>query len=290
MSYKIDTIEARCAAHAPLSSNGHFASGTVFGDWRITAFIGRGGNGEVYCAEHVALGTPAAVKVLIRDGERAEYRFEGEAKLLARLRSEAFPRFYTYGEANGAVYLAMELLEPGELPSGNKNVARFLLEICTAVAELHAQGLVHRDIKPENILWRDQQPVLADFGLVKDVSQSSNRSIRQLPEQPTTLAGTPGYAAPEQMERGEVSFAADIHALGVLADRCFNGNPPRSWARIIMRATSSIPAHRYSVVDELMHAIRWRNLWRNVGKAALVLFLVGLLVDILIVAVVIWLW
>ena len=48
--------------------------------------------------------------------------------------------------------------------------------------------------------------------------------------------GTPGYGAPEQLERGEVSFASDIHALGVLADHCFNGNPPRAWA-----ASSSAP-------------------------------------------------
>ena len=55
--------------------------------------------------------------------------------------------------------------------------------------------------------------------------------------------GTPGYGAPEQMERGEATEASDIHALGVLADRCFDGRPPRTWKRIVERATSSIPAH-----------------------------------------------
>ena len=76
-----DSLESLCAAHAPMAPGGRFAAGTVFGDWRLTAFIGRGGNGEVYCAEHVTLGTPAAVKVLVRDEERAKVRFEREAKI-----------------------------------------------------------------------------------------------------------------------------------------------------------------------------------------------------------------
>ena len=42
-----------------------FAAGTIFGDWRLTAFISRGGTSEVYAAEHIALGTPAAVKILL---------------------------------------------------------------------------------------------------------------------------------------------------------------------------------------------------------------------------------
>ena len=73
-------LAMRCSAHAPVSEHGRFAAGTVFGDWRTTAFIGRGGNGEVYCAEHVALGTPAAVKVLTREEERAKERFAREAQ------------------------------------------------------------------------------------------------------------------------------------------------------------------------------------------------------------------
>ncbi len=272
-----DSLAARCAAHAPISPNGHFLSGTTFGDWRLTAFIGCGGNGEVYCAEHASLGTPAAVKVLMREDERAKARFAREAKLLANLKSDAFPRFFAYGEANGRPYLSMELLEPGELPTGERAIARFLLKVCDAVAELHTLGYVHRDIKPSNILWRTGSgracrgrtgttgvppvafPVLADLGLVKNV-QPSNFPTLKPSNSLTTLGGvgTPGYGAPEQMERGEATVASDIHALGVLADRCFDGKPPRAWARIIQRATSSIPARRYPSVAAFARAIRQR--------------------------------
>lgn len=284
MSDSFDSLENRCLARAPISGTGSFADGTVFGDWRVTAFIGRGGNGEVYCAEHVVLGTPAAVKVLTREDERAHARFEREAKLLAQLKSVAFPRFYAFGEGNGTAYLVMELLEPGDLPAGEKAIVHFLLKVCDAVSELHAQGLVHRDIKPSNILWRNTDPVLADLGLVKDISQPHSHPTPQSPNPPTTLSGTLGYGAPEQIERGEVSFAADIHALGVLADRCFGGKPPRVWARIIRRATSSIPEQRYPSVAALAWAIRWRNILPHVviGVA------VGIFASVLATGIVFW--
>lgn len=267
-----DSLSAICVAHGPAEGTECFAAGTVFGDWRLTAFIGRGGSGEVYCAEHVALGTAAAVKVLVSDEPRARARFAREAKLLSELKSASFPRFFASGEANGHAYLVMELLEPGELPSGERAIASFLLKVCDAVAELHAQGLVHRDIKPSNILWRTGAtgslhvafPVLADLGLAKaaDTATGSNLSFAIYHSQFSTRhgVGTPGYGAPEQMERGEATPAADIHALGVLADRCFGGKPPsRAWARIIHRATSSIPERRYQSIASFANAIRRRH-------------------------------
>ena len=281
MSLGVDEIEGILSAHERMPTGASFHDGAVFGNWSVTAFLGKGGSGEVYRAVHASLGTSAAVKVLVRDEPRARERFEREAKLLSELKSASFPQFFEYGEANGSFYLVMELLEPGDLPSGDREVARFLRQVCDAVAELHARGIVHRDIKPSNILWRTgttgvppvAAPVLADIGLAKDIATPDIGN----PTSDITVGGvgTPGYGAPEQMERGEASVASDIHALGVLADRCFDGNPPRAWRRIIERATSSIPERRYPSVDAFIRAIRWRNFLRTAGFGAFAALLLG---------------
>ncbi len=233
----------------------------------------------MYAAEHAHLGTPAAVKILTRGDERARARFEREAKLLSTLKSPAFPRFFAYGDVDGTEYIAMELLEPGELPVGERAIAKFLLNVCDAVSELHGRGLVHRDIKPANILWRRKgkapSPVLADLGLVKDIGRRED--AMRLPRQDSVVTiggvGTLGYGAPEQMERGEATEASDIHALGVLANRCFDENPPAAWARIIRRATSSIPSQRYPSVESFARAIRHMHAVRN-SLLAIVLVLI----------------
>lgn len=286
MSLGVDEIEGILSSRERMPTGASFKDGETFGNWRVTAFIGKGGSGEVYRAVHVSLGTPAAVKVLVRDEPRARERFVREAKMLSELKSASFPQFLEYGEANGCVYLVMELLEPGDLPSGEKEVARFLRQVCEAVAELHARGIVHRDIKPSNILWRigrartpaapqrDAVPVLADLGLAKDIATSGvGRSTSDIT---VGGVGTPGYGAPEQMERGEASVASDIHALGVLADRCFGGKPPKAWVRIIERATSSIPDRRYPSVAAFVKAIQRRNQSRRLGIGLSVLLWAGL--------------
>lgn len=286
MSLGVDEIEGILSSRERMPTGASFPDGIVFGSWRVTAFLGKGGNGEVYRVVHVSLGTSAALKVLVRDEPRARERFMREAKLLSELKSASFPQFLEYGEANGCVYLVMELLEPGDLPSGDREVVRFLRQICEAVAELHVRGIVHRDIKPSNILWRigrartpaapqrDAVPVLADLGLAKDIATSGvGRSTSDLT---VGGVGTPGYGAPEQMERGEASVASDIHALGVLADRCFGGKPPKAWVRIIERATSSIPDRRYPSVAAFVKAIQRRNQSRRLGIGLSVLLLAGL--------------
>lgn len=286
MSLGVDEIEGILSSHERMPTGASFPDGIVFGSWRVTAFLGKGGNGEVYRVVHVSLGTSAALKVLVRDEPRARERFMREAKLLSELKSASFPQFLEYGEVNGCVYLVMELLEPGDLPSGDREVVRFLRQICEAVAELHVRGIVHRDIKPSNILWRigrartpaapqrDAVPVLADLGLAKDIATSGvGRSTSDLT---VGGVGTPGYGAPEQMERGEASVASDIHALGVLADRCFGGKPPKAWVRIIERATSSIPDRRYPSVAAFVKAIQRRNQSRRLGIGLAVLLLAGL--------------
>ena len=291
MSIRAEEIEGFLSAHERMPTGASFSDGEMFGDWRVTAFLGKGGGGEVYRAVHVTLGMVAALKVYVprADGdvareEAARTRFVRETAFLAKNAHSAFPRFLGSGERDGRPWYAMELLESRDLPSRDGDVAKFLLCVADGVRHLHSLGFVHRDIKPSNILWRsvgarvprdcdnrrpvgsrvprDRVPVLADLGLIKDVTTSDAR----LPTSGVTIGGvgTPRYAAPEQLNGDEITPAVDVYALGMLANECFGGKPPKPWARIIRRATTAIPAQRYPSVLNLIRAIRHRHLVRTV--------------------------
>ena len=259
-------LDAFLSVHGPVDIPFAFASGALFGDWRVTAYLGRGGSGEVYRVVHAALGTAAALKVCVRNPERDVARdaavcarFRREAKLLADNVHPAFPRFLGFGEREGRPWYVMELLEQRPLPTAEKDIVRFLLALASGVRHLHERGLVHRDIKPANILWRDASPVLADLGLAKDVSAVRGHAGQSLSivDGRAVGVGTPRYAAPEQLAGDAITPAADVYALGMLANACFGGRPPRRWRRIIQRATAAVPAQRYATADAFARAI-WR--------------------------------
>ena len=265
---------------------GSFVAGTVFGEWRLTAFIARGGTAEVYCAEHVSLGSSAAVKVLadpLTDSRKA--RFLREAKLLAELKSPSFPSFHGYGEANGRPYIAEELLEPGELPTGDGPRARYLLALCAGLKALHARGIVHRDLKPANILFRRSgEPVIVDLGLAKSVDLPMVSDGVSVVDGKAVGVGTPEYAAPEQFTGGDITPAADVHALGVLAEKLLDHRnwafSSFEWKKIIRHATSSIASERYQTVDSFATAIRRRHWLRNGVVAACAFAVLGLAVGL----------
>ena len=232
--------------------------GAIVDDFTVVGFLGRGGSGEVYRGEHRFLKTPVAIKVLHRGDEAGKARFLREAEILADRQYPGFPRFFAYGEADGRPYLVTELLEERPLPSKEREVAEFIRRVAAAAGELHKLGYVHRDIKPSNILWRSpSEPVLIDFGLAKPVSGEARPVLGALSIENGRAVGvgTPGYAAPEQFVSGEIGFSADIHALGVLANECFGGNPPKRWARTIDNATTSISGRRFKSVDDLAVAV-----------------------------------
>ncbi len=251
-----------------------FPPGEEFGGYVLEKLLGRGGTSEVHRARNIALGTTAAVKILRCLKPSAVERFAREARLLMALSHPSFPRFFTYGSRDGIPFIIIEELERRQLPSSDDDVARLLLSLCGGVAHLHAMGLLHRDIKPANILFRaDGTPVLIDFGLIKRMDDVSGKTpvdttISVIDGHPVAV-GTPTFSAPEQFTGGAVTPAADIHALGALANACFDGNPPATWRPIIRQATSSIPHVRYGSVSEFTRAIRHRRLARIRPLAAM---------------------
>lgn len=236
-----------------------FSVGSTIGPWRILAFLGKGGNGEVYRAENVNDGSFAALKV-----QSPTARFSREISFLRENQISCLPRFFGAGAVGEKAYYAMELLDEIELPEKEHDIAAFMLCVCRAVRNLHLHGIVHRDIKPKNLMRRSGsgEIVLIDLGLGKSVSYDSGEAMLDatIEKGVTVGGGTVKYSAPEQFFGGRISPAADIHALGVLANDCFNGNPPGVWDRIVSRATSSVPERRYQSVEDFARAVRRRNI------------------------------
>ena len=269
-------LDSYLAAHRPIPSEASFADGQALGEWRITAFLGKGGSAEVYQVENVRTGALAAAKILMRDDEIARERFRREVAILAKNDCPSFPRHFADGDVDGRPYLIVELLDQCPLPSADRDVERYVLAICRGVSYLHEHGLVHRDIKPSNVLRRaNGEPVLIDFGLVKPISEGVLRPKDDLSivDGKAHGVGTPGYAAPEQFAGGDITPAADIHALGVLLANIVQGRSgilsASSWKTIIRRATSSIPSERYQSVDEFVAAIRHRNRGSHIAICSL---------------------
>jgi serine/threonine-protein kinase len=208
------------------------------GPYRLVRKLGQGGMGEVYLAEHRLLKRPCAVK-LIRP-ERASdpqllQRFEREVQATARLSHPNTVEIYDYGHAaDGTFYYAMEYLpglnlqelveRHGPLPPGRS--VGLLRQVCGALREAHAAGLIHRDIKPGNVIVCDRGGTpdvakLLDFGLARDVSGSAAELT-----QDGVITGTPAYMAPEQASGASVGARADIYALGGVAYFLLTGRPP----------------------------------------------------------------
>lgn len=239
-----------------------FPEGMQAGEWTVKGFLGRGGSAEVYCAVRRGDGLRAVLKVLHRGGEAPRKRFLREARFLAGNPGEGFPAFFGAGETEGRLWMALERLEEYPLPEGDEAVARYVLEVGEAVAALHAKGWVHRDIKPTNILRRpgDGRAVLADFGLL--AAMDGSRRIGDglsVVDGRAVGVGTPGYAAPEQFDGGELSARTDVFALGVLVSRCFHGKVPAAWREIVLLAAHSQPEFRYESVGAMMAAVRGRR-------------------------------
>jgi tRNA A-37 threonylcarbamoyl transferase component Bud32 len=210
-----------------------------FGQYRLKKKIGAGGMGEVYLAEHTLLKRPCAIK-RIRPGNDNDpvtlARFEREVRATAELSHPHTVEIYDYGRAgDGTFYYVMEYLwglsledlvnRSGPLPAAR--VVFLLSQVCEALEEAHANGLIHRDLKPGNIFaarrgGRYDFVKLLDFGLVKSVERPDDPTLSRQ----ETVVGSPMYMAPEQFGGETPDARADVYSMGGVAYFLLTGRPP----------------------------------------------------------------
>ncbi len=233
----------------------------ALGQYQLKESLGSGGMGEVYLAEHRFLKRPCAIK-LIRQERAGDpntlARFEREVQATAQLTHPNTIEIFDYGRTDdGTLYYVMEYLDgisldelvrrEGPLPP--LRAVYLARQICGALAEAHAQGLVHRDIKPSNVVVCRRGGIadvakLVDFGLV---GTTANRGDGTLTLDGNIL-GTPEYMSPEQAtDAALVDARSDIYSLGCLLYFMLTGQPPFVRKTVI----ETLIAHRQEPAEPL---------------------------------------
>ena len=273
--------------------------GASVGPFRLLERLGDGGSSVVFRAEREQAGVrqQVALKLLRRGlhGDAEKRRFGDERRALARLQHPGIARLIE-GDitAEGLPFIALELIEGTSIVEharsrrlGLRQRLALFVEVCRAVDAAHRALIVHRDLKPSNIMVTAEGEVkLLDFGIAKLLSADSDEDAAQDPR----IVLTPAYAAPEQFERGAITTATDVYALGIVLGELITGQrrepgssgPPSSQLEdnaagadrvepvavlrrklrgdldaIVLKATDPDPSRRYAsagaLAEEILH-------------------------------------
>ncbi|WP_020544636.1 serine/threonine-protein kinase [Nonomuraea coxensis] len=201
--------------------------------YRLLSEIGRGGMGIVWRAYDTMLEREIAIKRvtiaadLQGDAERLRKQALKEARTAARVNHPGIVTVYDILVDEEQAWIIMELLhassmselirENGPLPVGRAIAAG--REILAALGAAHAVGVLHRDIKPSNILLTTSGAVLTDFGIATIVDETTHIGAG-------SVAGTPGYIAPERLRGQAATPASDLWAVGATLYAAITGRAP----------------------------------------------------------------
>jgi serine/threonine protein kinase len=236
----------------------------------VMELLGRGGMGTVYRAHQNSLHRDVALKLLppsFAFDPALVARFEREALLCARMRSDGIVAIYDFGKTEeGLMYIAMELVEGETLSDVIRNglvdevrALRLVASLCDALYTAHEAGVVHRDIKPSNLMvvatrsGREAIKVL-DFGI------SWSSSLSRLTA-PSTILGSAHSIAPESVSSEEnTSPQSDLYAVGSVLFEMLTGEPPfgRDSLEVVLqrKLVEAAPALPNTFDPEVRHLCR----------------------------------
>ncbi|HEX4341720.1 MAG TPA: serine/threonine-protein kinase [Polyangiaceae bacterium] len=202
------------------------------GRYRVVGKLGEGAQGTTFDAIDAKTGTAVAIKRFSVRGAKSWKDVElaeREATVLETLSHPALPAHIEHFEEDGALYLVMQKIEGKSLAHltakggalSRDDVVRFMRDAGSVLDYLHGRSppVIHRDINPKNFIRRpDGSFALVDFGAVRD---------RLKPEGGSTIVGTYGYMAPEQLQ-GRALPATDVYSVGATALRLLTGREPET--------------------------------------------------------------
>lgn len=201
--------------------------------YRIESCLGEGGQALVSKATDLLLGRPVAIKSLepffgVAPSARDRERLRREARALATLSHPNIPAVYDIQLDVFPPRIIFEFIDGSNLlkvlqlrkPS-LREVCRWLLQVCSALAHAHQRGVIHRDLKPANIVLKLQEGTcyLVDFGLAAISDEALRTSSK--------FAGTTAYMAPEQHRGEDLDGRADLYSLGVTMYQLLANKLPR---------------------------------------------------------------
>ena len=228
----------------------------VAGRYRIVRPLGAGGMGRVWLARDEVLRRDVAIKEIVLplglpDAQREELRLRTlrEARAAARLSHPNVVRIYDVQSGDEQPWIVMEhvqsrsllqvIEENGPLPV--EQVAGIGLAILSALDAANRAGVLHRDVKPSNVLIADDgRVVLTDFGSAM-IDEGDGAITRT-----GVILGSPLYTAPERVDRGVSSPAADLWSLGATLYAAVEGRPPYTRATTLgslIAITTDKPDH-----------------------------------------------
>lgn len=281
------------------------SAGRKLGDrFEIDGVLGQGGTGTVYDARRLAEGDRVALKVIhqhLAGDPQIRGRFTREAAILRRLEGEHLCPILDFGEVPdprregaGLLYLVLARIDGPPLDAllkrdGTLAVARaaaIVLDVCAALSEAHAQGVIHRDLKPGNVLLHQgEKAVVVDFGMAKIMTGGGTGTTALT--QHNMVFGTPEYMAPEQARGDELDARCDVYATGIILYELLTGRVPFAGSSalnvltahmtaepqaprerapergispaleaVVLHAIAKDPARRYATAGSLATAIR----------------------------------
>lgn len=201
-----------------------FKPGDQIDDYKLLEEIGSGGMAKVYKAMKINADSPKPVAIkLFNRGDVSpilQNRFAIEQEVLSGLSHPNIVNMHHGGTSSeGVPYIVMDLIEQAQdidqyaetHQASLKQIVRWVLSAAKAIAYAHNNLIVHRDIKPSNLLIDDNGRLkVVDFGIAKLMTREDS------PQKTTIMALTPSFAAPEQINSGQISVTTDVFSLAAV--------------------------------------------------------------------------